>query len=65
MNMITAKKSYSNCQFDNIYHVFEQIIHFSSMESDKELKNHVLNGFLNYVVLFMKNNPLSIGQVII
>jgi hypothetical protein len=57
-----GKSKYSQKQFDNIYLVFEQIIQFCKTEDDQELKNNVLNGFLNYVVLFMKQSPLSVGQ---
>lgn len=54
--------AYSQGQFDNIYLVFEEIIQFCTNEQDQELRDNVLNGFLNYVVLFMKNSQLSIGQ---
>jgi hypothetical protein len=62
MGMNLGNYSYSQAQFDNIYLVFEQIIQFCKTEDDQELRNNVLNGFLNYVVLFMKSSPLSAGQ---
>ena len=63
MGLATPNFKFSIDRFENIYHVFERIIQFCKVEMDSELRNNVLNGFLNYVVLFMKNSPLSVGQV--